>query len=88
MKMGIQDPHFPGRIGTRVPILPEKWGPRVPILRGPYFHVTPDLMRYGSIEAKQSIVVMLSPLLALMKDQVATYSAKGLSVGSITRDHT
>ena len=41
MKMGIQDPHFPGRIGTRVPILPGKWGPGVPILGGPYFHVTP-----------------------------------------------
>ena len=41
MKMGTQDPHFPGRIGTRVPILPEKWGSGVLILGGPYFHVTP-----------------------------------------------
>ena len=48
----------------------------------------PDLMRYGSIEAKRSIVVMVSPLLALIKDQVATYSAKGLSVGSITLEIT
>ena len=41
MKMGTQDPHFPGRIGTWVPILPEKWRSRVPILGGPHFHVTP-----------------------------------------------
>ena len=45
-------------------------------------------MRYGSIEAKRSIVVMVSPLLALMQDQVATYSAKGLSVNSITLEIT
>ena len=47
MKMGIQDPHFPGRIGTRVPILPEIWGPGVPILGGPYFHVTAGRTRSG-----------------------------------------
>ena len=47
-----------------------------------------DLKRFASIEAKQSIVVVVSPLLALMKDQVATYSAKGLLVGSVTHKIT
>ena len=31
-----------------------------------------------------SIVIVVSPLIALMKDQVASYSAKGLKVGCIT----
>ena len=47
-----------------------------------------DLKRFGSIEPKRSIVIVVSPLLALMKDQVATYSAKGLSVGSVTHETT
>ena len=34
----------------------------------------------------KSIVLVVSPLIALMKDQVATLSAKGLSVGCITRE--
>ena len=31
-----------------------------------------------------SIVIVVSPQIALMKDQVASYSAKGLKVGCIT----
>ena len=31
-----------------------------------------------------SIVIVVSPLIALVKDQVASYSAKGLKVGCIT----
>ena len=31
-----------------------------------------------------SIVIVVSPLIALMKDQVTSYSAKGLKVGCIT----
>ena len=62
MKMGTQDSHYPGRIGTRVPILPEKWGPGVPIIGGPYFHVT----------------VVITPLTSLMKDQVKKYGDKAL----------
>ena len=31
-----------------------------------------------------SIFIVVSPLIALMKDQVASYSAKGLKVGCIT----
>ena len=31
-----------------------------------------------------SIIIVVSPLVALMKDQVASYSAKGLKVGCIT----
>ena len=34
----------------------------------------------------KSIVLVVLPLIALMKDQVATLSAKGLSVGCITRE--
>ena len=45
-----------------------------------------DLKRFGSIDSKQSIVIVVSPLLALMKDQVATYSSKGLSVGCVTHE--
>ena len=33
-----------------------------------------------------SIVIVVSPLIALMKDQVASYSTKGLKVGSITSE--
>lgn len=47
-----------------------------------------DLRKFGSLEAKRSIVIVVSPLLALMKDQVASYSAKGLSVGSVTHEIT
>ena len=49
-----------------------------------------DLKRFGSLEppAERSIFIVVSPLLALMKDQVATYSAKGLSVGSVTHEIT
>ena len=40
-----------------------------------------NLKRFSSIEPERSIVIVVSPLLAFMKDQdqVATYSAKGLS---------
>ena len=38
--------------------------------------------------ARQSIVIVVSPLIALMKDQVAIYSAKGLKVGCITGEST
>ena len=31
-----------------------------------------------------SIVVVVSPLIALMKDQIAVYSARGLKVGCVT----
>ena len=34
----------------------------------------------------KSIVLVVSPLIAVMKDQVATLSAKGLSVGCIRRE--
>ena len=34
----------------------------------------------------QSIVVVVSPLIALMKDQVATLSGRGLSVGCVTSE--
>ena len=47
-----------------------------------------DLKRFGSMEAKRSIVVEVSPILALIKDQVATYSANELSVGSVTHEIT
>ena len=47
-----------------------------------------DLKRFGSMEPKRSIVLVVSPLLALMKDQVATYSAKGLTVCSVTSETT
>ena len=33
-----------------------------------------------------SIVIVVSPLIALMKDQVAAYSSKGLKAGCITRE--
>ena len=38
--------------------------------------------------ARQSIVIVVPPLIALMKDQVAIYSAKGLKVGCITGEST
>ena len=47
-----------------------------------------DLKKFGSIELKQSIVIVVSPLTALIKDQVASYSAKGLSVGCVTHETT
>ena len=34
-----------------------------------------------------SVVVVVSPLIALMKDQVAVYSAKGLKVGCVTQEN-
>lgn len=34
----------------------------------------------------KGIVLVVSPLTALMKDQVATMSAKGLSVGRVARE--
>ena len=37
-------------------------------------------------KTSNSIVLVVSPLIALMKDQVATLSAKGLSVGCVTRE--
>ena len=39
-------------------------------------------------EQNDRLLSWYQPLLALMKDQVATYSAKGLSVGSITLEIT
>ena len=42
-----------------------------------------DLVR--SVE-KQSIVVVVSPLIALMKDQVAACHSKGLSAGYVIAD--
>ena len=42
----------------------------------------PSLLRRSS----QSIVVIVSPLIALMKDQVATLSGRGLSVGCVTSE--
>ena len=49
-----------------------------------------DLKSFSSREPERSIVIVVSPLLAFMKDQnqVPTYSAKGLSVGSITHEIT
>ena len=41
--MGTPSPHIPGKMGTRVPIFLGVWGPGVLILRGPHFHITPDL---------------------------------------------
>ena len=35
---------------------------------------------------QHSIVIVVSPLIALMKDQVAVYSAKGMKAGCITRE--
>ena len=40
------------------------------------------------VTARQSIVIVVSPLIALVKDQVAIYSAKGLKVGCITGEST
>ena len=45
-----------------------------------------DLKRFGSMDPKQSIMIVVSPFLALMKDQVATYSSKGLSVRCVTHE--
>ena len=42
--------------------------------------------KYIICTPSKSIVLVVSPLIALMKDQVATLSAKGLSVGCITRE--
>ena len=36
------------------------------------------------VSSHPSIVIVVSPQIALMKDQVASYSAKGLKVGCIT----
>ena len=43
----------------------------------------PSLLRRSP---SQSIVVVVSPLIALMKDQVATLSGRGLSVGCVTSE--
>ena len=45
-----------------------------------------DSLRNTVCTSSKSIVLVVSPLIALMKDQVATLSAKGLSVGCITRE--
>ena len=47
-----------------------------------------DLKRFRSIEPKRSIVLVLLPLLALTKDQVIAYSAKGLAVCNVTHETT
>ena len=47
-----------------------------------------DLKKFGSIELKQSIVIVVSPQTALIKDQVTSYSAKGLSVRFVTHEST
>ena len=40
-----------------------------------------DLKRFGDMTLRRSIVVVISPLIALMKDQVATFSEKGIIAG-------
>ena len=43
-----------------------------------------DLVR--SVEKQSSIVVVVSPLIALMKDQVAACHSKGLTAGYVIAD--
>ena len=45
-----------------------------------------DLKRFGDMTLRRSIVVVISPLIALMKDQVATFSEKGIIAGCITTE--
>ena len=45
-----------------------------------------DSLRNTVCTPSKSIVLVVLPLIALMKDQVATLSAKGLSVGCITQE--
>ena len=40
------------------------------------------------MEQRRSIVLVVSPLLALMKDQVSAYSAKGLTACAVTHETT
>ena len=47
-----------------------------------------DLKRFGNIDCKKSLVIVVSPLLALMEDQVSSFTAKGLAVGSVTHKST
>ena len=46
------------------------------------------LKRDSSNMSKRSIVIVISPLLALIQDQLASLSVKGLDVGCITGDST
>ena len=46
------------------------------------------LKRDSSNMSKRSIVIVISPLLALIQDQLASLSVKGLYVGCITGDST
>ena len=45
-----------------------------------------DLKRFGNLERGQSIVIVISPLIALMKDQVQNFSEKGLRAGCVTKE--
>ena len=47
-----------------------------------------DLKRHGSIDCHKSYVVVVSPLIALMKDQVSSFSEKGLTACCITHETT
>ena len=58
--------------------LPSGYGKSLCYAARPYAF---DQLRMSS---HPSIVVVVSPLIALVKDQVASYSAKGLKVGCIT----
>ena len=46
------------------------------------------LKRDSSKESERSIVIVISPLLALMGDQVSNFSSKGLEAVDITKDTT
>ena len=45
------------------------------------------LKRDSSKECERSIVIVVSPLLALMGDQVSSFSSKGLEAVGITKDY-
>ena len=39
-----------------------------------------DLEKFGTIEKKESIVVFVSPLKALVEDYVSSFTSKGISI--------
>ena len=45
-----------------------------------------DLKKFGTIEKKESIVIVVSPLKALMEDHVSSFTSKGISAGAITKE--